>query len=302
MGARIEALASAFGADRERSSLRLAIEACRRCLTAAGRAASETELLIYSGTYHDGFVIEPAQASLVQRELGASPTLSDAGSSTLAFDIGSPMAAIEVAASGVDSGQVRRALVVASDTAAVRGNGAGVHCIAAAAALLLGPGSSRSPAFARFHSATFPEDGPLLRSGLIWTRPDGGGPGVHRLRIEEAPDYAKTCARRSEQVLRELLAEAPPSPDRSLLICSQLPPDLAEALATRLGVPAAILSAPRPRLHSAGVLCALEAAVRGQRDLDASDLLWVGVEPGLVIRTALYRKPPGPTAALCARR
>jgi hypothetical protein len=46
----------------------------------------------------------------------------------------------------------------------------------------------------------------------------------------------------------------------------------------------------------------LEAAVRSQRDLEASNLLWVGVEPGLVIRTALYRKPPGPTAALYTGR
>jgi len=329
MGTRIEAACTARPRARlgGTGAIALADEAARACLRQAGRTAGEVDFLVNAGVYRDNNIGEPAVAAIIQQDIGANPDPPlTGGHGTFSFDVVNGavgvLNAVHVLDGFLASGAIDVGLVVASDQDPERGSHwdfpFGLVGLAGrvsrgstprfpydpvGAALLLSRTSDEGRGFARFAFSTFPEYQHLLRGEVSW---EEGGlphvitdavPGLHAgknvLHVHEMEGFAERGAECAVATLAPFLRSAGLSvADVDLFVPSPSPVGFADALARALQVPAdrmALVDERASRVHTAGPVVALEAAMRSGRFASARHVLFVAMGSGLTIGLALYR-------------
>jgi 3-oxoacyl-[acyl-carrier-protein] synthase III len=298
----IESVGVVMGGRRRRGSAHaLADTAARRAIDRAGLVAGDVDLLVNAGLYHDRILGEPALAALIQEDIGANPEDPHAGGhGTFSFDVANGscgmLSALQVVDGFLRAGTIRHALVVASDANPGHRLAPGFPFPAAGAAIVCGwrPGDAGVQAF-RFASPPDRGDGgaPGVGDGVRATV--GQGRGRNRLRIDEAPDFARTAGTWAGEVADKLLADHGLTPaDIDVVVANPLVPEFRESLARRLGVSPDRLGGPvgGPAVHTAGLAVALEAAGWGGGSGGASDgrtVLLVSAGAGPIAGAALMR-------------
>ena len=298
MGTIIEATATAVAQERSMApgALEAVDAAARSCLDRAGRTAGELDLLINAGVYHDKILSEPAFASLIQEDIGANLSQpAGAGHGTFSFDVSNGACGLLTGIQLVDgmlaSGTAELGMVVASDMDPEPGVSRGFDFPAVGGAVLLS--AAASPAgFTAFHFATFPEFAELFQGYVDWQEDAGRGlahPGRNVLTVEIAESYATRALECAESTARELAAaQALDLAEVDLLVATASVPGFADALATRLGVPAERVASPSDdlaRAHTAAPAVALESVGLAA----GSTTLFVSVGAGITAAAALYR-------------
>jgi 3-oxoacyl-[acyl-carrier-protein] synthase-3 len=296
MGTVIEAVASARPGRREQpSSTLLAVEAARRALRQRSQPPAGVGLLVNAGVYRDGSVMEPANATFMQRLLGANLDVgSAAGRGTLSFDLANGacgvVSALQVVDGFLGTGSVERALVVSSDVDPTPGRSQGYRYAPVGAALLLGPGG-QDEGFEAFGLRSYPQYADLADGSLTWAD------GSHRLHLREDPAYRGRCLDCAQDALGRFLDERGlAADDVDLLVGWPLAGGDTDRLARGLGIdPGRVADAglPAHAAHTAGISVALESALTTQRYARARRVLLFAVGAGISVAMALYRKPPG---------
>jgi 3-oxoacyl-[acyl-carrier-protein] synthase-3 len=297
MGTIIEASATAIAdGDSSPGSLKLADAAARSCLERANRSAEQVDLLINAGIYNDKSISEPAIASLIQEDIGANPEQQPGGGQgTFSFDVRNGacgvLSGIYLVEGMLCSGTVKLGMVVASDADPEPGVSEGFEFPAVGGAVLLSADDSRA-GFTAFQFATYPEFVDLFQSYVDWqedARRELTGQGRNILTVEIAESYAARALECAESTARELAtAQMLDLGGIDLLVATASVPGFADALADRLGVPAARGASPAEGLvgaHTTAPAVALESA-----DLaTARTALFVSAGAGITVVAALYR-------------
>ena len=312
MGTRIEA-ASALASHgwREPTARRLADAAARQCLTRAGRAAGDVDLLINAGVYREDNMGEPALAALVQEDIGANlGHPADGGHGTFSFDLANGacgvISAIQLQAGMLRSGVIRLGLIVASDVDPSHDRNGSALIRPAGGALLL-CWDDGIAGFTDFHVETFPEYEGLLTSGLTWHARRGphvplGAAGHSLMVVHEQSGYQARCADCAEEATRRFLGRLGMSVEEiDLLVPAPSAPEFLDRLRVGLGVPGdrvAFTAENMSGAYTAGPIAALEAALRSARLREARNVLLLAAGAGITVALALYRQAP-PAGALC---
>ena len=301
MGTRIEALATAVAGRRPfpPGARRLADTAARQCLERAGRNASEVELLVNTGLYHDRNMGEPAVASLIQEDIGANPGHPPtAHRGTFSFDLYNGACGVLTALSLIDallaSGTIGLGMVVAGDADPAPRHSRGVWFTPAGGAVLVHRDHTDG-GLGPVHLDTFPEHAGLLRSSVRWeTRSaSGDGHGRNVLTVERDPALGERSLECAERSVRAWTAdEGLALATVDLLVAAGPDPDFASALASRLGMESAAVVGPEGPMgtaHTAAMIGALEAAsLHGWLPASRKALL-VSAAAGATVASALYR-------------
>jgi 3-oxoacyl-[acyl-carrier-protein] synthase III len=287
------------GPRRRHSAQALADAAARDALDRAGLAATDIDLLVNAGLYHDRNLGEPALAALIQEDIGANPEDPHAGGhGTFSFDVANGscgmLTGLQVVDGFLRAGTIRHALVVASDANPGHRLAPGFPFPAAGAAIVCGwrPGADGLQGF-RFGSPPDGDDGDGgvrgVGDGLRATLGSAGG--RNRLTIDEDPAFARSAGAWAGEVADKLLADHGLTPaDIDVIVANPLVPEFREALATRLGLSPHHFSgrSDGPPVHTAGLAVALEAARPGTEP-DGRTLLLVSAGAGLIAGAALLR-------------
>lgn len=286
MGALLEAVATSTpGRGEAPSSTRLAVAAAQQALRTAGRSADDVNLLVNAGVYRDGNVLEPANATFVQHEIGANlEWASVRGAGTLSFDVVNGgcgvLSALQVVNGFIATGAARHGLVVASDVDPAPGLSRGYDHLPVGAGLVLGPGQD-SEGFQAFDLQTYGQYAALNEATLTFTD------GAHVLTLREDPSYqarALECA--ADAVLRFLDKQGRDAADIDLVAGWPFADALPAALTERVGFAAdQFLDLPARPIHTAGIATAIQAALARRTGL----MLFVAVGSGITVATALYR-------------
>ncbi len=292
MGTTIDSVAiSGAGFRTAHSARRLADTAIRTCLSREGIPATDVDLLINAGLYRDRNLGEPALAALIQEDIGANPEdPHEGGHGTFSFDVANGacgvLTALQIADGFLSSGTIQRALVVASDANPGRGRAPNFPFAAAGGALVC---SWR--------------DGPVGLSGFRWeVSADGGDSfnaavefdhGRNVLRIDEHPGFADRAAACASKAAVGLLADHGLTPgDIDLVIANPLTDEFRDPFAGYTGVAPDRIVAPdgAARVHTAGLIVALEAAEQQGRMAEAHRVLLVSAGAGIVAGAALLQR------------
>jgi len=315
MGARIEAVSVIRSPEglRRRGAIALSDRAALACLERAGRTARDLDFLVNAGIYRDHHIGEPAVAAIIQEDIDANPDPPvQGGHGTFSFDVINGacgvMTGMQVLDGFLCSGAIGLGLVVAADAPPEGRDRRDFPFAAVGGAVLLAPSERPEEGFLCFSSTTFPEHAELFESTVQWeTRHPGpvaervpGLRGHHSLRIEQREGYVEACVDSAASATGDFLASVDLRPHEiDLLVASPGPGEFPEELARRLEVPGerlARVDEPFARAHSAGLVAALDAAIRSGRMGEARNVLLVGVGAGITVATALYR-PASPPAS-----
>ena len=288
----VESVAVVGARGRRRSAHALADAAARRALDRAGLAATEVDLLVNAGLYHDRNLGEPALAALIQEDIGANPEdPHPGGHGTFSFDLANGscgmLSGLQVADGFLRSGTIRHALIVASDADPGRRLAPRFPFGRTGAAVVVAwrPGDAGIQAF-RFASPP-PERDLDVGDGLRATV--GFAQGRNTLTIERRPGFAAAAGAWAGEVAEKLLADVGlPAGDVDTVVANPLEPDFLDALAGRLGVDRTRLADTEAGrgAHTAGLGLALDAAGDA---LSHGTTLLVSAGAGLVAGAALLR-------------
>jgi 3-oxoacyl-[acyl-carrier-protein] synthase-3 len=246
MGAVIEAVETVRGHGQ--SATELAAEAAGRALN-----GDSVGLLVNASVYRDGSVMEPANATFVQRRIGGDGRM-------LSFDLCNGacgvLNAIQLVDGFLGTGAIRRGLVVTADVDPTPGVSQGYPYEPVGAAIVLRPGRP-GEGFEAFWQRTYPQHAALHRSTIEWTGSE------HAIRIDEDPSYRARCAECADDTIDHVL----PQLDHVDLIVRW--------------------SADQP-VHTAGIAVALEAARATEAWRRARRVLLVAVGSGITVVAASY--------------
>jgi 3-oxoacyl-[acyl-carrier-protein] synthase III len=255
MGAVIEALEAVRGHDA--SSTQLASEVARRTLR-----GGSVGLLVNAGVYRDGSIMEPANATFVQRRIDGK------GGRMLSFDLFNGacgvLNAMQVVDGFLSAGTIDRGLVVAADVDPSPGASQGYAYEAVGAAVLLASGGA-GEGFETFWQRTYSQHVSLHRSTIEWTGHE------HAVRLREDPSYRARCLECADDAVDEFLSQRGLRPSDVDLIV-RWPSDQPEG---------------RP-VHTAGIAVALQAAAASEAWRRARRVLLVAVGSGITVAVASY--------------
>jgi 3-oxoacyl-[acyl-carrier-protein] synthase-3 len=301
MGTRIEAIATAVAGRRPfgPGARRLADTAARQCLERAGRNASEVELLVNTGLYHDRSMGEPAVASLIQEDIGANPGHPPtAHRGTFSFDLYNGACGVLTALSLLDallaSGTIGLGMVVAGDADPDPRHSRGVWFAPAGGAVLVHRDHTDG-GLGPVHLDTFPEHAGALRSSVSWERHGAAGDGHGRnvLTIERDRSYPELALECAERSVRAWTAdEGLELATVDLVVAAGPDPGFAASLASRLGMDSAAVVGPEGPMgaaHTAAMIGALEAASLHGWLPASKRALFVSSAAGITVASALYR-------------
>jgi 3-oxoacyl-[acyl-carrier-protein] synthase-3 len=292
----VESVAGVTGGWRHgRSARKLADAAASLALRRAGIDASEVDLLVNAGIYHDRNLGEPALAALIQEDIGANPEDPHAGGhGTFSFDVANGacgmLTGLQVADGFLRAGTIGRALVVASDADPGRRLAPGFPYAPAAAALVCG----WRPGPAGLEAITFARRGP--------DEPGGGAEdgratvgfsrGRNTLTIERPPGAEADAGAFAGTVAAALLADhGIGTGEVDLVVANPVDPVLLDALAASSGLDRAAFVDPRAarRVHTAALGLALDRSA-GVEGLAGRTVLLVSAGAGPVAGAALLRQ------------
>ncbi|MFW5740063.1 MAG: hypothetical protein ACOC1F_06825, partial [Myxococcota bacterium] len=154
MVVRIDAVASRHVQDDANDSRSLAASCAEACLARGSTNGNALlPLIVYTGVYRDGNVVEPAQAPYTQRYLTEHKRVA---SDAFSFDIDHLLPGVEIAEGMIRSQGLPCAMVLAVDSGICYAEPKGAEVRPAAAALLLAP-SDHGEGFVAFRTDVFPE-------------------------------------------------------------------------------------------------------------------------------------------------
>jgi len=254
MGAVIEALEAVGGHGA--SSTELASEVARRTLK--GRSVG---LLVNAGVYRDGSIMEPANATFVQRRI-------DGKGRMLSFDLFNGacgvLNAMQVVDGFLSAGTIERGLVVTADVDPSPGASQGYAYEAVGAAILLASGAA-GEGFETFWQRTYSQHASLHRSTIEWTGHE------HAVRLREDPSYRARSLECADDAVDEFLSlRGLRASDVDLIV--RWPNGQPEA----------------PPVHTAGIAVALQAAAATEAWQRARRVLLVAVGSGITVAVASY--------------
>ena len=217
------------------------VELCRRAgsegLDRAGCVAEDVELVIHSGVYRTGFIVEPAIAALAAGALEMNAASAPGtGRRTFALDLLAghlgTLKACSIADSMIRAGRFRRALVLASDVKNTVSHGqSGISGLEPAGSALLMEAGSRGAGFELFHFRDFPEH--IAAFGAYVENPDGRP----RLVVHRRPEFVECAAECLARTVRDLLASLDLSLDCfDAILAPSGPPGLETAVRDLLGI------------------------------------------------------------------
>jgi 3-oxoacyl-[acyl-carrier-protein] synthase III len=306
MGTRIEAAcALAAHGPRKPTARGLADAAMRRCLALAGREPGDVDLLINTGVYREDNMGEPALAALIQEDVGANlgqPPVG--GHGTFSFDLINGtcgvISAIGLESGLLSSGVIRLGAIVASDVYPRHTDTGPVPAQPTGGAMLLRWDDSDT-GFTDFHSETFPEYQDLFASGLVWQARRGlraplRATGHSRMVIDVKPGYPDRLVDCAEEATRRFLHRLGMGiRDIDLLVPAPAWGEFLDPLWTRLGFPGDRVAYTPEDLdgaHAAGLLAALQAAIKSGRFSESQNILMLTAGAGITVALALYRQTP----------
>jgi 3-oxoacyl-[acyl-carrier-protein] synthase-3 len=289
MGTTIEAVKITKGTWRTRHrALRLAVDATADVLRDAGRKATEVDLLINAGLYHDRNLGEPALAPLIQDDANINADDPHPGGiGSFSFDVANGacgvLTALEVAGGFLASRTIATAVVVASDADPGRRLAPGFPYDPAAGALVC-RWTDDDHGFNLIRWRNRPDDGATFRSTIGMDR------GRNVLTITEDPSFAESVGELASEVSEEVLdAERMPVSDVDLIVASPARPAFTKTLSAQLGVPDDRIITEGPTLHTVAFLAALERAIREGHLSLGNTVLFVCGAAGLTAGASLYR-------------
>lgn len=291
MATTIDATAVVAGHRLHHDGLKLADEAVRDALAAAGAEPADVDLLVNAGLFHGRVLSEPALAALIQQDVGANPEdPHGTGHGTFSFDVANGSAGVLSALELVDgflrAGTIRRAVVVASDANPGHRMARDFPYDPVGAALVCG-WDETDRGVAGFRWMT--DAGAPVRRDAVVRLEDGR----NHLVIREDEAFVTEAARCAAKVAGELLAEHGVRPDDVAAVAAA-PFDVAfiDELASHLGVPAAriVRPGPAPRFHTAGLVAAIRD-VAARPTVDGGEwILLVAAGAGISAGGALIRR------------
>ena len=213
------------------------------------------------------------------------------GHGTFSFDIANGACGFLTGVYVVDgmlaSGTIELGMVVASDMDPQPGISEGFDFPALGGAVLLSAADSRA-GFTAFKFATFPEFAELFQSRVDWHEDARRGlahHGRHVLTVDIAEPYVARALECAESTVRELAGEeALDLAEVELLVATASVPSFADALATRLGLPAERVASCEDG-HTAAPAFALESG----RLPAAGTTLFVSAGAGITVAAAIYQ-------------
>ena len=301
MGTTIEAVACVSGGGRHplaRGARKLTDAAARGCLARCGRTASDLDLLVNAGIYHDRNLGEPALAALIQEDVGANPGHPPIGGhGTFSFDLYNAACGVLTGAFVADgflrSRAISLAMVVAGEADPAPRETRGFAFPAAGAALALAWRDDR-PGFTDFRFETFPAFADLFRSEVAWEARAAhhGRTGRNVLTVDIAGAYRDRALDCAEEATKAFLDQTGVVPDDvGLFVATGSVPDFGDDLAIRLGVDPSRVAAPQPPLaaaHTVAPIAALDAATSDGRFFLSPLTLFVSAGAGITVANALY--------------
>jgi 3-oxoacyl-[acyl-carrier-protein] synthase-3 len=291
VGTRIESVAIAGGGFLQaRSARKLANAAAKAAIERAGLVPDDVDLLVNAGLYRDRNLGEPAMAALIQEDIGANPEdPHHGGHGTFSFDVANGacgvLTALQIADGFLRSGTISHALVVTSDA---------------------NPGFGLAPSFPFSPQGGAAlcsyDDGPRGLVGISWLVEEEGRDlfnvdvGLHRghneLRVHTQPGFADRAAACAAKVTADLLGEHGLALDAvDLVVASPLSPEFQQAYVGFLGIAGDKLVTVEgaERVHTAGVLVGVDAAMADGRWAKAETALLVAAGAGITAGAALVR-------------
>jgi 3-oxoacyl-[acyl-carrier-protein] synthase-3 len=271
------------------SARKLAERAAAGAMANGHLQPSEVDLLLNVGLYHDRNLGEPAMAALIQDDMDINAEDPyPGGRGSFSFDVANGacgvLTALQIADGFVRSGVIDHALVVASDADPGRRMGYRFPFSAAGAAVVCGRAEAGDARLSGFRWEHAPGEGELFRARV------GFFDGRNRLRIEEHPDFAATAAVWAAKAAASLLADARlRSSQIDLVVANPLTEPFLAGLSAHLGVgPERVVAVDgAERVHTAGLLVALEAAADQGLLAGARRVLLVSAGAGIVAGAAL---------------
>jgi 3-oxoacyl-[acyl-carrier-protein] synthase III len=278
------------------SARKLADAASREAIDRAGLNPGEVDLLLNTGIYHDRNLGEPALAALIQEDVGMNPedpSARRAGAGahgTFSFDIANGgcgvLTALEIADGFLQSGTIRHALVVASDS---------------------DPGHRMAPDFpfsARGAAiACHWEEGAGGLLGFRWERSSdpsetfrshvGFEEGRNRLRVEQNSEFGALAAALAAKAVASLLADHGLEPiDVDLVVANPLTAAFLKGLSNHSGLDLnkVIQVDGADQVHTAAPIVALAAAEQRGILHKAHNVLIVSAGAGIVAGSALLAR------------
>ena len=119
MKCRIESVGVALpptGSSDFNSSIKLAVDAARACLSTSNHLVYEIGYLVYTGICHEEYAFKPATAAFIQNELKMNTDFM--GRQTLSFDLmngaSGMLSGIRVVIAAIENGAIRAGMVVSS--------------------------------------------------------------------------------------------------------------------------------------------------------------------------------------------
>lgn len=304
----IEAVGVAVGgrwrrrlAPRPRGARKLADAAARIALDRAGLAASDVDLLISAGLYHDRNLGEPALAALIQEDIGANPEdPHEDAHGTFSFDVANGscgmLTGLQVADGFLRAGSCRHVVVVASDDDPGHRLAPGFPFAPTGGAIVCG-WRHGAEGVVGFRFANRPDnqvagesDGERSAEGLRATVAFERGRNL--LTIEEAPEFAADAGAWAGDVASKLLVDhGLTARDIDVVVANPQVPDLLAALTHSLGAApdALVATSSGRRAHTAGLAVALDT-VPSSEQLRGRTVLLVSAGAGPIAGAALLRQ------------
>jgi len=241
-------------------SLKHAVEAGKRCLSASKYRPADVRVLVNTGVHRDGHVCEPAIACYVQHALGINVDFH--GRRTLSFDLlngGVGMLnAAHLLAAQMLAGEIQVGMVVASEANSDRRPDPDSAVVPSGAALLLDLSPRNGGGFGSFVFETRDEAADLYTSVVSLKEPRGRLLIRRRAELEEAWLGAASAA-----VAGALARDGLRPADVDLVVPSQVSPAFLSRLPAAIGFPAervADYTATLPDTLTTSVVLALDRA------------------------------------------
>ncbi len=300
MGTRIEmvSIAPPLGKRSRRGTISMSKRAAKSCLDLAGIQPSDLELVIYSGIYRDDHIGEPSIASLLQKEIGANPTLYPLDERTFSFDLNAGgcglVNAFQLIDGFITSGKLKRGMVITGDSEPVRGLSESFNFGSAASAVILSK-SQNGEGFQLIKTYSFPQYCESFKSYISWKRKNGRIWKKNVLVVEQKDTYLHECVECCNDSLEKFLeVNGLRLRDIDLILPSQSPTGIVSELEKRLGNPGCLVSVNshgRGEIHTSGPAFALRKVWETGQFQKARNVLFLTVGAGISTAIAWYRKP-----------
>lgn len=281
MGARIETVSTA-GSRVHRGYLRTASKAIRRCLNQTSIAPEKLGMMINTGVYPDKYVQEPAFAALIQ---GTQKTLVNPLNQVFSFDLhggGGMIMAMRILDGFLASGKISGGIIVAGDSVREKNLSGNYRYDPHAGAVLLVKGGEQD-GFVAFDQDTYAE---YMDSFNSSTKHVNGKLITVINQSDKYFDQCIVCAKRSVEIFLDKLAIT--TGDIDLVITSQDPPGLPARFGDLFRKERVMVANGNRKLYSAGLVFALERAIKRGMFFQARNVLFLTVGAGITVNLALY--------------